>query len=857
MKPGRSIAAFVLLASSAVAADVPAVLLAGPPGQLVNIEADHLEYEIDTRVIRLEGHVLVRRGDATLRASHGVLDRTANQLKLTGDVFGLQGRQVFLADAALVDLNLRSADLTNAVIFLKERTVSESNPRAGKNQLTLHGKRVRRLSTTTLAAYDVTFTPCDCPGEPDFEIAAETALIEGDRAHLSGAHLVLGGLPIPIFPLSIPLTSRQSGLLSPLFGGSIVTGFTLAQPLFLTLGRSLDLTLTPGYYLGGGNSPAPSPSVAALGARNVRGPRLGIETRYAPFENTRGSFSLDLLYDLDRGASLGYAVSGEPDTGPGRGFGGVRGIAHLAHRTEGAAGTFAVQGTLATDTVVVADIDPLPLDRSLDYLRTDVGAWRASGPVSVGADATLLQDVRIPDVGTPDRRLFGPERRHTFQRLPGVFAQVAPVGFGFLTAAAEASVVEFSPIGTRDPLERATAFGPTDRVFDRGFAASVFTAGPDYGRARALRFDLAPRLVAALPSDLPVQLAVHAGARADAWLLQGVDGRDHQRAYLTAGARASVDLERRYGERLHVITPELRVRVISASLQGGGPSIGDPADAGGADYSRSLDEAEQGLGPGQGRRDLTKTSGVPAARRPYDELDGAAPSGGEVEATFGISQALWTKTSALPSRTLRFDLLQDVLLWNGRSSGGAGTRRGRLGEASVSAAVLLGAVGISTQVRYDWPTQQISALNANLTGLRDWRGDEIHGGLSLLRGSTSERLRTGVDELFSAARLAVASPDGLSGSASIGASGVLPVMRNGLHLSYDLIRYLFVGLNGAPSPAYLEDWDHRVGLAFEPPCHCATVGLTVTARVKDGKLFGAPTYSFVLDLKSLGSFASF
>jgi hypothetical protein len=83
---------------------------------------------------------------------------------------------------------------------------------------------------------------------------------------------------------------------------------------------------------------------------------------------------------------------------------------------------------------------------------------------------------------------------------------------------------------------------------------------------------------------------------------------------------------------------------------------------------------------------------------------------------------------------------------------------------------------------------------------------------------------------------------------------VLPVMRNGLHLSYDLVRYLLVGAN---IPQYFEDYDHRVGLAYEPPCHCATVGVSSIFKVKEGKLLGRPDFSLVLDLKSLGSFATF
>lgn len=833
MRLGLHSVALALLVSRAATGDAPLALVAGPPGQEVALEADQLGYGIDSRVIRLEGHVAVRRGAATLRAARGVLDRKANTLRLEGGVMGLQGREVFLADAALVDLSLRTADLTNAVIFLKERTPDPANPRAGRNQLTLHGQRVHRVSPSALLAEQVTLTPCDCAGEPDFEIAARTALIEGDRAHLSGADLVLGGLAIPLFPLSLPLTNRQSGLLAPQVGGSSVTGFALAQPVFFTLGRSLDATVTPGYFVGGGNRPADG--TAPLGGRNVRGPRLGLEARYAPVEGTRGSLSLDLLYDLDKGASPAAAVPGEPDTGAGRGFGGVRGVGHLAHRTEGALGTFAVQGTFASDSMVVADVDPLPLDRSLDVLRTDLGAWHESGPLTLGADATMLQDVRAPDPAHPDRRLFGPERRHTFQRLPGAFAQLAPVALGPFTASAEASAAAFAPFGARDALERDTGFAPTDRG---GFAAPL-APGPDYGRAPALRLDAAPRLTAALPSDLPFVLALDAGARADAWLLQG-GGR--QRAYLTAGARASVDLERRYGDRLHVLTPDLRVRAISASVQRGGPPIGDPADAGGAGYAANAGAAEQGLG----RDPSLGIDGVPAARRPYDDLDGAAPSGGAVEATLGLSQSLWTRTGGLPARTLRLDLLQDLLLWSG---GG----RARVGEAAALASVALGTAVLNTQLRFDWPTRQVSSLGAWLGGLRDPRGDDLRFGLSLLRGASSERLRAGADELFSAAQLALAAPGSLAGTASAGITAALPLLRNGLRASYDVTRYLFVG--GGRN--YLEDWDHRLALAYETPCRCATVGLADLIRVKDGKILGWSQFSFVLDLKSLGSFASF
>ena len=44
----------------------PAALLAGPPGQEVEIEADHATYGWEKRVLKLEGHVVARRGEGVL-----------------------------------------------------------------------------------------------------------------------------------------------------------------------------------------------------------------------------------------------------------------------------------------------------------------------------------------------------------------------------------------------------------------------------------------------------------------------------------------------------------------------------------------------------------------------------------------------------------------------------------------------------------------------------------------------------------------------------------------------------------------------------------------------------------------------
>jgi LPS-assembly protein len=795
----------------------PGSLLAGPPGQEVDIEADRILYAWESQVLYLEGHVVARRGGGIMRAAKGKLDRARGLLSLEGGVLGVQGHDVLLADSALIDLRARSAEMHSAVLYLKERLANPDNPKSGRNTLILHGSRLRQLPDG-YTAENVTITPCDCEGDPDYELLAGSARLEGDRAHLSGVRLHIRGPPIPLFPLSLPLTERQWGLLQPTFGIGGPVGFAYAQPVFFTLGRSNDSTITPGWFTGGSNPH----HLSDWTNRTVRGPRFGLEWRYAPVAGTLGAIGLDLFDDLDAHDSPAQAppAAGEPGTSPGRGFGGVRGVAHLAHRSEGVGGVFAVQGTIASDNMVVVDAEPATLERYLDFLSTDVGAWKASGPLTLGADATLLQDVRITDYGFPDRRLFGAERRATFQRLPALFAQLAPVFVGPATFSAEASAVQYASFAQPDALERTTGFAPTDHASGPPLDVGNAARGP------ATRLDLAPRLAFAGPADLPLDLRLQLGARFDGYLVEGFSQRNRARAYAIAGASAALPLERRFGPVLHRIEPAIEVRAISSELHTGGPPIGDPVDGGGAVYTAAPNDAQQGLA-------------VPAMRRPYDEIDGAAPSTGAIVTTLSVSQSFWRKGGRVPARVARLDLLQDAVLWAGRS-------QTRLGQGGAKASVQLGPVGLGGGLLYDWAQRAISAATAS-AGVHDDRGDEVHASTLLLRGSSSERIRAGIDELFSVARFS-GPPGDLSGSANAGASAPLPF---GLRLKYDAIRAL------GPLPPGAWDWVHTTTLAYETPCRCAALSVRADLEFREGKrLPGYPRFFFVLDLKSLGSFAT-
>jgi len=138
----------------------------------VSMSADAISYDWQARLWTFTGNVRAVRGDGWLRADRGTYDSAKGFLTLTGNIFGVQDREVFVADEALVDVDAREASLRAATLFLKDHGVpipgDAAHARAGKNALTLKATTVRRLESGAIEAGSVSMTPCDCAGDPDY-----------------------------------------------------------------------------------------------------------------------------------------------------------------------------------------------------------------------------------------------------------------------------------------------------------------------------------------------------------------------------------------------------------------------------------------------------------------------------------------------------------------------------------------------------------------------------------------------------------------------------------------------------------------------------------------------------------------
>jgi hypothetical protein len=364
-----------------------------------------------------------------------------------------------------------------------------------------------------------------------------------------------------------------------------------------------------------------------------------------------------------------------------------------------------------------------------------------------------------------------------------------------------------------------------------------------HARAAATRLDAAPRLEATLVQGPGGAVTAQLGGRADAWLFDSAPERDRRRLYGFADLRAQTELSRDFGGLRHSIAPSAEVRAFTPALRGGGPPVGDPADSGGASYAAAPDASQQGVAPGLpvAPGSTTTTKGVPAARRAYDEIDGAAPEGGAVQGVLRIDQALWASGGAgrAATRVLELTLAQDVLLWSGAQA--------RAGEAWAAAAAHVGPVSFTARGQYDWSTSLVTGISAGIT-LADARGDTVRASATAFRALPSELIRGGADELFSTARLA-RDPGALQGSAGGGLTLKLPIERPPLTLAYGLDRHL------GDLPPGFPDTVHHLAAAVDTTCRCAGLQLALDLPFAGGAL-QSPSVKFVLDLKSLGTFGS-
>jgi LPS-assembly protein len=742
----------------------PPATSAPPPADALQVEGDWLGYDTAAQVATMRGHALLRRGPLLVRADELVYDQVYQHVLAKGHVMLVQGLFAAVADeldADVQDPQRLEAGGKRMTGWQKQKVTADRLLQAktqeelrglGQSMLTMSGSHLRRVAEDEYEVNDLAFTPCDCTtsGEPSWHIEARHSDLEsGERAILYWPVIYIGRIPVLPLPwLYLPMSDRRSGLLipSPVFTGQ--NGFSLNLPVFVTLGRSYDLTLTPGYYFGRGlyTSASPEPGTNCSGDHcgstfyGVKGPRLQTELNYAPNDKTLGRVTFGLIDDLrERRSPFEPCLTvGGPCQDPG-GERGIRGEASIRHVQDLGDGYYdRVDVSFVSDGYYLRDLTADILGLTAQYLRSTAVLYHRDANSYVGLDATVRQDIRwgfnwlgsdvdaqgrhgpntldrLPGLSfaLPDRPLAGPiwgglQAQYTrIAPIVGLTGDEGPTGYYNPNALLPSAL----PPGTQ-PDPTASLAGVGDRVYEPG------------EREARERIDLNPHLMASLGAGNLVRLVPYVAYREDLYLGE-ITGQLSHRGYGLAGAEAETELSRVYdaggGTALrHTITPNVELRAVPYTF-GNVPRCGQPAVPGALAPSCAYDEIDSAI-PGATLNPLLSPT---LARSMVQAI-------ADVRQTLAVRQAGATRQVLLLDVGQGFDVLHQQ----------PADAFGRLVASQ-------GAFSSTSILRYDVLAGRLAQLSSEVA-IDDARGNGAYARFDRLLQGGGDRFRAGIDSLIGA-----------------------------------------------------------------------------------------------------------
>ncbi|MFL5262663.1 MAG: LPS-assembly protein LptD [Anaeromyxobacteraceae bacterium] len=826
----------MLLAALAALALTAAPATHGESPPLEVVDAGEVEYDVGEDRGRATGGVTLRRGPVTVRASTATYDRRTGEVDAAGGVLLLEPGVALSASAMHLVLDGGYA-ARDVVAFLKDapldlsrcRTMDEARA-IGRTRVELGGRAVSGEGGPSFEVDRARITLCDCGGSPpSWEIRARHAgVTPGRGAFLAWPVLyvtprflfVHHPVPVLILPaLYLPLADRQTGLLLPDVSTSAAAGVTVAEPLFVTLGRSYDLTLTPHYAFG------PSARAQQDQGHGVKGFGVDLELRWAPAEGARGQLRVFEQHSV---------IDRWPD-GVARPPGMNRLALSFDHAQRFSDATYLeVDGGLVNDPLYLADFTGDALLRAADYRRSAAAVEHRGDDLLLEADAAYHLPIGFLDAGAAPAAPFGTfgSALGAFHRLPSASASLLPVRLGPVLASATGGVARFAPLRGPTGDEGLDGIGPGERGWTPGSAA-IRDAGERDGRWEPRERLAGTR--AAVRGELRAPFTVGRALAVEPWVTGTAAAYAFEAgpgpqvdARATGGLALSTSVARSFGAARHLIEPA--VTVVAGTGQAG-PAL--PSYA-----WDELDVAPALAAPAPGtvvpaRRTLTALPG------PFQQL------------RLALRNRLVVPAGPLSAAQLDVTVGQDVDLG-----------RPRLAETWAEATVHVWRISAGAEARFfgfgerapagvPLPAEasgwdRFTELRANAS-VSDARGDEVHAGIFGLGPGGSPRLLAGLEPLFDLRPVAI----GALAQGSVGARARI----SGALLSYDALfnARTFVGPDGQKAPlcpdksAAPHVYQHVASFVWDSPCHCWKAGITASLFECDP----SPRFGFVLDLSSL------
>jgi hypothetical protein len=540
------------------------------PCEHVALAADELVCDKETCTLRGKASVIcesMRLWADTIDLFLGT-DNTFNGANARGHVVLVDGNRLINCTNLTLGPDRIQARMEDATVQVKrDQRITPAGLPAGRNSAALRGRTVLRLSEDRLHVDDAVFTMCDCDGgTPSWEMTSSSIDATLDdrvtvywpvlRINPFGLGILVPVTP-PLAPLSLPLKSRAMGFLPPVilfFGGSPWP--LLDFPFFVPLGRSFDLTLTPGVRTDWSMvDPADASREHHLTPLADWGAyRFGGRLRYAPTAGTEGTFALNWTHDRHHAASALYdyqqyllgvqrakAANVAPPAPPTKREKPTaydtlteRLDVSWRHRSDFTDNLrFVTTGQLVSDDRYLVDFGQSPTEGAQPYLPSRAQLqWRSALVAgSVGADYLLIVspgNTTTPMATLQHSRYLAPERG------PAARLHLEPVPLlAGLHADADLSFVRYGPW-----LSGAL---PT-------LSARQLVGGATSG-------------LSLLRSFGPLEVAARAGVD---WMAVDSNNRPATEASTLAllSAEARTHLGRAFGDWRHIITPRLTYRAV-------------------------------------------------------------------------------------------------------------------------------------------------------------------------------------------------------------------------------------------------------------------------------------------------------
>ena len=671
-----------------------------PPAPESETAATATKLDIDERTgtWHLKDNAVVNTGTIEVRADEIWFDPAAERVIGRGHVILFQENIVAFAEEMDVQLTTGEAALVGGTVLQKRNVSSQALLKAktreeleklGQTTMSVTGRHVRRLGPDHYSVDGIAFTPCDCdPVKPSWRIKSLHAdVMPGERAILTLPVIYIRGVPLLAFPwLYVPMSDRRSGLLIPRWG-SAAGSFFLEQPVFVTLGRSYDTTISPGYYFG-------STDASGLPV-GVKGPRLQTEFEYAPSTRTKGRATLDLLYDLS--ARVGTDSNGQPTALPNT-TRGLRGSGALRHEQDLGRGLYdRVEASFISDGFYDRSLSTDLITRETPYTESTAALYRRTADSYAGLDLEIRQDKRFPngffDAARTTEDFQNGHGPNPLQRLPELVLDIPERRLSrLLFGSFRVEYSRLAPLVGRigvDPLSTPSGYLSTPAGFS--LVPPAFVGAQLEARDR---IDFRPRV--SLPLDLGrfARLTPYAWYREDFYVGEFTGSTTH-RGYPLGGALLDTELSRVFptqnGGWRHSFTPSVEVRYVPQVF--GGPGT------------------------------------------PYDEIDRAAPAGGFLQGVAQLSQKLVQLESGAVRRFIRLDLGQ-----------GFDIKAGTAADAFARMTAVSTPFTAGLTYRYDLRANRLAQLSSNF-GFDNGRGLSVALAYDNLVLSGPDNLRRGIDEL--------------------------------------------------------------------------------------------------------------